>query len=128
MGLASDSYAMTVGAPGPFTGCASHMGSVLFLKRDALFRIYGTKPSNFQLNVLTARGASKGSRKSCAVLNETLYYLSDEGPALLRRRTAGAVFKSAVGASAEKRMRGGAHGALVSFVRGRKRRLAAFRL
>ena len=80
MGLASDSYAMTIGAPGPFTGCASHMGSVLFLKRDALFRIYGTKPSNFQLNVLTARGASKGSRKSCAVLNETLYYLSDEGP------------------------------------------------
>ena len=25
MGLASDSYAMTIGAPGPFTGCSSHM-------------------------------------------------------------------------------------------------------
>lgn len=79
MGLSSDSYAMTVGSPGPFTGCVAHLGSVLFFKSDCILRIYGTKPANFQLSTVHARGVSPGSAKSCAVLNETLYYLSAEG-------------------------------------------------
>ncbi len=79
MGLASDSYAMTVGSPGAFTGCCEHMGSVLFFKSDALLRIYGTKPANFQLSTLHARGTAKGSDKSLAIVNETLFYLSHEG-------------------------------------------------
>ncbi|MBP3372591.1 MAG: hypothetical protein J6L88_08720 [Clostridia bacterium] len=79
MGLASDSYAMTVGTPGAFTGCCTHMGSVVFFKADAHLRIYGTKPSNFQLSTLHAAGISKGNAYSAAVVNETLFYLTREG-------------------------------------------------
>lgn len=78
-GLSTDSYAVTVGSDGDFTGCISHMGYVLFFKDDIIHKIYGTKPSNFQLTDVRARGVQKGSEGSLSVVNETLYYKSQSG-------------------------------------------------
>lgn len=74
MGLASDSYAVTVGSTGPFTGAASHLGFILFFKQDCIHQVLGSKPSNFQLDTTNCRGVAEGSERSLVRVNETLYY------------------------------------------------------
>lgn len=74
MGLASDSYAVTVGSTGPFTGAAAHLGFILFFKQDCIHQILGSKPSNFQLDTTNCRGVAEGSERSLVRVNETLYY------------------------------------------------------
>ncbi|MBE5928501.1 MAG: hypothetical protein E7267_03895 [Lachnospiraceae bacterium] len=78
-GLVSDSYAVTVGSYGDFTGAIAHMGNVLFFKEGCVIKIYGTEPSNFTKTEIYCRGVEKGSEKSLAVLNEILYYKSKDG-------------------------------------------------
>ena len=64
LGVASDSYAVTVGSTGPFTGAASHLGFILFFKQDCVHQILGSKPSNFQLDTTNCRGVAEGSERS----------------------------------------------------------------
>ena len=78
-GIAADSYAVTVGTDGAFTGAASCMGSVLFFKENVLHKIYGARPSDFQLSTLRCRGVAKNAARSLCVMDETLYYLSAGG-------------------------------------------------
>lgn len=78
-GIAADSYAVTVGSDGAFTGAASCMGYALFFKENTLHKLYGSKPSDFQLSSLRCRGVAKNAARSLCVLNETLYYLSPDG-------------------------------------------------
>ena len=78
-GIAADSYAVTVGSNGAFTGAASCMGYALFFKENTLHKLYGSKPSDFQLSSLRCRGVAKNAARSLCVLNETLYYLSPDG-------------------------------------------------
>lgn len=79
MGLTSDSYAATVGSDGPFTGCVNYLGSIIFFKERGIHKVYGEKPSNFQLSWRPMRGVQYGSEKSLVVLNEYLYYKSRDG-------------------------------------------------
>ena len=51
-GIAADSYAVTVGSDGAFTGAATCMGYALFFKENTLHKLCGTKPSDFQLTSL----------------------------------------------------------------------------
>ena len=78
-GIAADSYAVTVGSDGPFTGAATSMGNALFFKENTLHKLYGSKPSDFQLSSLRCRGVARNAARSLCVLNETLYYLSPDG-------------------------------------------------
>ena len=78
-GISTDSYALTIGSDGDFTGCISHLGYVLFFKEDVIHKVYGSKPSNFQLTDTHARGVEKGSEESLCIVNETLYYKSRDG-------------------------------------------------
>lgn len=78
IGIASDSYALTVGTVGDFTGAVTHLGYITFLKEDVIQKIYGSKPSNFQLLDTQARGVEKGSEKSLCILNETLFYATKD--------------------------------------------------
>lgn len=79
MGLSSDSYAATIGSDGDFTGAISHLGYVLFFKEDIIHKVYGTRPANFQITDVYARGVQKGSERSLVIVNETLFYLSRNG-------------------------------------------------
>ena len=72
-------YSASVGAPGAFTGACTYNGNILFFKEDALFKIYGTRPQNFQMTTLSCRGVEKGSDKSLVTINERLYYKSRDG-------------------------------------------------
>ncbi len=75
-GVATDSYAVTEGTPGPFTGAAVSGSAVIFFKENCLHRVYGTQPSNFTVYVDNLRGVQQGCHKSAVRVNEYLYYKS----------------------------------------------------
>lgn len=78
-GISTDSYTVTVGSDGDFTGAISHLGNVLFFKENTIHKMYGNKPSNFQLNTYTLPGVAAGCSRSLCIVNETLYYKSRNG-------------------------------------------------
>lgn len=76
-GLSSDSWALTPGSPGSFTGCCSYKGYAVFFKEDRIYKIYGSAPSNFSATGTASLGLIDGD--SLAVAGETLYYLGVNG-------------------------------------------------
>lgn len=74
MQVSTDSYMASVGTDGPFTGAVTHMGYPVFFKEDCFHKVYGSIPSNFQIQTTACRGVQKGSHKSLAIVNEVLYY------------------------------------------------------
>lgn len=78
-GLATDSYAVTVGSDGAFTGAASFLGYAMFFKEGAVHKMYGGKPANFQVMSSAVSGVMAGSAGTLAVAGETLFYLSRSG-------------------------------------------------
>lgn len=78
-GISTDSYAVSVGSDGEFTGAISHLGYPVFFKENCMHKIYGSQPSNYQLQTTQCRGVQKGSHKSLAIVNEVLYYKSRGG-------------------------------------------------
>lgn len=79
MGISTDSYTASCGTDGPWTGAITHLGYPLFFKENCLHKVYGTFPSNFQIQTTTCRGVQKGSARSMAIINEVLYYKSRGG-------------------------------------------------
>ena len=79
MGLSTDSYAVTCGTDGKFTGAITHLGYPLFFKENFLHKVYGNFPSNFQIQTTPCRGVQDGCSKSLAIVNETLYYKGRNG-------------------------------------------------
>lgn len=78
-GIASDSYVANIGSDGDFTGCISHMGYVLFFKENMILKVFGDKPSNFQITPYTLSGVKKGCSSSLCIVNESLYYVGTDG-------------------------------------------------
>ena len=79
MGISTDSYAASVGSDGVFTGAVTHNGYPIFFKEDCIHKVYGTEPSNFQIQNTIGRGVQKGSSESLAIVNEVLYYKTKNG-------------------------------------------------
>ena len=76
MGIASDSYVVSLGSDGVFTGATTLQGYPLFFKENHLHKIYGNMPSNYQVLTTNCRGVQRGSEKSLAIVNEVLFYKS----------------------------------------------------
>ena len=76
MGISTDSYAVTVGTDGPFTGAIAHLGYPLFFKEGCMHKIYGNYPANYQVLTTACRGVQKGCSGSLAIVNETVLYKS----------------------------------------------------
>ena len=68
--LASDSYATTIANDGDFTGAITYLGYVLFFKENSVHKVYGSKPSNFQIVEGQLRGVERGSSRSLQIVNE----------------------------------------------------------
>lgn len=81
-GVATDSYAVTVGSAGDFTGCARFLGYPCFFKEDLIYKVYGSKPSNFQVMGSASLGIMAGSSRSVAIAAEKMFYLSRAGVAV----------------------------------------------
>lgn len=74
MGISTDSYAVSCGTDGQFTGAITHLGYPIFFKEGFLHKIYGNYPSNFQVQTTACRGVQRGCSRSLAIVNEILYY------------------------------------------------------
>ncbi len=79
MGLSTDSYTVSVGSDGRFTGCATVAGSPVFFKEDCLHKISGSLPSSFSVTTSQCRGVQEGCGLSLQTVNETLFYMSRAG-------------------------------------------------
>lgn len=73
-GLANDSYFIDVGSEGEFTGCIPFSSHICFFKENTLHKLYGTKPSNFQITAVSVYGVQSGSERSMQIVNEQLLY------------------------------------------------------
>ncbi|MBQ8537497.1 MAG: hypothetical protein IJ461_08875, partial [Clostridia bacterium] len=76
MGLSTDSYAVSLGTDGVFTGAVSYQGYPVFFKEGCLHRIYGSQPSAYQLQTLLCQGVARDSAKSLCQVGGALYYKS----------------------------------------------------
>lgn len=72
-------FAADVGSSGDFTACVSYLGYPVFFKEENIYKVYGDKPSNFQVMGSASLGVEKGSGASLAVAGERLMYLSRAG-------------------------------------------------
>ena len=79
MNLSTDSYTVSCGSDGPFTGATTHLGYPIFFKESWLHKVYGDYPANYRVQATTCRGVQKGSHRSLATVNETLFYKSVNG-------------------------------------------------
>ena len=78
-GIASDSYAATVGTAGDFTGAAAVNDTVVFFQEGGVTKVLGTKPANYQITFTPTSGVMRGSEKSLCLVDGTLFYLSPSG-------------------------------------------------
>ena len=104
-GLSTDAWSVETGTPGSFTGCISFMGYPVFFKEDRVFKVYGNRPSNFEVMSSATLGVLNGAYRTMAVAGETLYYLSRAG---FVRYSGG--YPSAVDAALNAKYIGGAAG------------------
>lgn len=78
-GISTDSYSVSLGSDGPFTGAVNYLGQPLFFKEQQIIRVWGTEPSSFSVQAEGCRGVRQGSSQSLAVVGETLLYQSRTG-------------------------------------------------
>lgn len=74
-----DSYYAEQGTDGEWTGCAAYSTHLLFFKEDCIHKVYGSKPSTYQIESAQCHALEKGSHKSIAIINETVLYKSRLG-------------------------------------------------
>ena len=79
LGVSTDSYFVSLGADGPFTGAITHGGHPLFFRENCLHKVYGQIPANFQVQTTPCRGVRKGCERSLAIVDEILYYKARHG-------------------------------------------------
>lgn len=78
-GLTHDSYYIDIGSGGAFTGCAPFSGHVCFFKENVIHKLYGSRPSNYQIVTAQVPGVQSGSERSLCVINDVLYYKGVHG-------------------------------------------------
>lgn len=79
LGTSQDSYAVSVGTDGEFTGAITHMSRPYFFKAGCVHKLYGEKPSNFEMQYTECDGVRPGCGATLKGVNGTLYYLSLNG-------------------------------------------------
>lgn len=78
-GLSTDSYAMSCGAQGQWTGAAEVGGYPVFFKEHCLYKIYGDYPAQYSTDAMECHGVVIGGQKSIAIVNGAAYYAGVHG-------------------------------------------------
>lgn len=78
-GTAGDSYAVSVGSEGKFTGAVNFRGYPLFFKEGCYHMVHGYYPASYQLVTDTGTGVQAGSHKSLCIMRNVLYYKAPDG-------------------------------------------------
>lgn len=74
MGLSTDSYTVSVGSDGKFTGACTLRGVPMFFKESCVHKVSGSAPSNYTMTTTVLRGVEEGSEQSMVIVDEVLYY------------------------------------------------------
>jgi len=74
-----DSYYVSLGADGEFTGAVNYQGTPVFFRQNCIHRILGDYPAQYQIKTLEGYGVRKSCHKSISVMNDIVYYLSPMG-------------------------------------------------
>lgn len=74
VGISTDSYAVSLGSDGAFTGAVFYAGYPTFFKERYIHRIAGSYPANYQMYTTMCDGVQAGSGKSLAIVNGCLIY------------------------------------------------------
>lgn len=75
-GISTDSWAVTIGSDGEFTGAVTYLGYPTFFKENSLIKIAISSTGAHQTKETVCRGVQKGCGDSLTVVNEILYYKS----------------------------------------------------
>lgn len=78
-GLSTDSYTVEVGSQGEFTAVCPYSNQLVFFKESYIHKLFGSKPSAYNMMTSFAEGVKKGSHRSVAIVNDTVFYLSKTG-------------------------------------------------
>ena len=78
-GLSTDSFSVSSNTAGDFTAVVSYGSYLIFYKENNCYKLYGTRPSNFQLVESLAGGVKKEDRKSIAVMGNKIFYKGIDG-------------------------------------------------
>ena len=79
LGVSTDSWRASRGSDGEWTGCVNYLGTPTFFKENIIHPISVSSVGAHQIGDIPARGVQKGSHKSLAIVNETLYYKARSG-------------------------------------------------
>jgi hypothetical protein len=84
--ISTNSYTASVGTGGKFTGGCAYQGVPTFFKEDAMFRVYGSYPEQYQIQETACNGViDEGTTaewiagRSLSIVNNVLYYKSRTG-------------------------------------------------
>ena len=78
-GISTDSYVISIGGEGRFTGAVSFQGRPIFFKENCMIEVYGSYPAQFQLQTTPCHGVQPGCEKSLAVVEGILFYKATDG-------------------------------------------------
>lgn len=78
-GVSTDSYSVSLGADGSFTGAVQHLGYPVFFRESCIHRLYGSTPATFRLQTTPCPGVQQGCSGSLALVGQVLYYKSPAG-------------------------------------------------
>lgn len=78
-GISTDSYSVTIGSDGKFTGAITYLGYPTFFKEDLMIRVIVSSTGGHQIKENSCRGVQPGSDKSLCIVNEVLYYKASNG-------------------------------------------------
>ena len=74
-----DSYYAQQGTDEDWTGIAAYSEHLICFKQNSMTRVYGTGPSNYQIQNAHCYGVEQGSKDSVVVINNIVYYKSTVG-------------------------------------------------
>ena len=79
-GLASDSYAVSIGSDGSFTASCAIDDYLYFFKEHSYTQLYGTRPANYCTNTVSDFiGISSAAACSLQVIGKSAYYMGIDG-------------------------------------------------
>lgn len=78
-GTSTDSYSMSCGTDGRWTGAMEVGGYPTFWKERYLYKIYGDYPGQYSCDPVELNGVEDGGSESMAIINGVLYYKSRSG-------------------------------------------------
>ena len=78
-GIASDSYAISLGFADEVTASAAYNNYIHFFTEDKIIKIYGDYPSNYQMHTTKADGVISGGHDTVVNVEGILYYVSTIG-------------------------------------------------